>query len=111
MIIHTSTVPSPTRDLTITRVFQHGIELNWIPPRETIGDIQHYIIKYSPQGAEEQEITTTDNTNYYNLTGLERGQTYNIFSVEAVNVAGRGSAARSYKHNPQEEGTVRMWGI
>ena len=83
------TVPSPPRDLTITRVFQHGIELNWIPPRETNGDIQHYIIKCTTQDGTEQEITTTDNTNYYNLTGLERGQTYNI-RVVAVNSAGTG---------------------
>ena len=97
------TDPSPPRDLTITRVSQHGIELNWIPPRETNGDIQHYIIKYTTQDGTEQEITTTDNTNYYNLTGLERGQTYNNIRVVAVNSAGTsgGSGAiASYTHNP-----------
>ena len=88
------TVPSPPRDLTITRVFQHGIELNWIPPRETNGDIQHYIIKYATQNGTEHEITTIDNTNYYNLTGLERGQIYNI-TVVAVNSAGSGSGSES----------------
>ena len=82
-VVH-PTGPSPPRDLTITRVFQHGIELNWIPPRGTNGDIQHYITKYSPQGAAEQEISTTDNTNYYNLTGLERGKRYEI-SIAAFN--------------------------
>ena len=82
-VVH-PTDPSPPRELTITRVFQHGIELNWIPPRETNGDIQHYIIKYSPKEAAEQEINTTDNTNYYNLTGLVRGKRYKI-SIVAVN--------------------------
>ena len=82
-VVH-PTDPSPPRDLTITRVFQHGIELNWIPPRETNGDIQHYIIKYTTQDGTDQEITTTDNTNYYNLTGLERGKRYEI-SIVAVN--------------------------
>ena len=97
-----STVPSPPRDLTIARVFQHGIELNWIPPRETNGDIQHNIIKYTTQDGTEQEITTTDNTNYYNLTGLERGQTYNNIRVVAVNSAGTGGGSgdiASYIHN------------
>ena len=98
-----STDPSPPRDLTITRVFQHGIELNWIPPRETNGDIQHYIIKYTTQDGTEQEINTTDNTNYYNLTGLERGQIYNNIRVVAVNSAGPGGgsgAIASYTHSP-----------
>ena len=98
------TGPSPPRDLTITRVFQHGIELNWIPPRQTNGDIQHYIIKCTTQDGTEQEITTTDNTNYYNLTELERGQTYNI-TVVAVNSAGTGGgsgAVASYTHNPSK---------
>ena len=89
------TAPSPPRDLTITRVFQHGIELNWIPPRETNGDIQHYIIKYTTQDGTEHEINTTDNTNYYNLTGLERGQTYNNIKVVAVNSAGSGSGSEN----------------
>ena len=94
------TAPSPPRDLTITRVFQDGIELNWIPPRETNGDIQHYIIKYTTQNLTEQDITTTDNTNYYNLTGLERGQTYKI-TVVAVNSAGtseRSEAIAGYRN-------------
>ena len=94
--------PSPPRDLTITRVFQHGFELNWIPPRETNGDIQHYIIKYTTQNGTEQEISTTDNTNYYNLTGQERGQTYNNIRVVAVNSAGtsgEGGNIAGYPHN------------
>ena len=64
-----------------------GIELNWIPPREPNGDIRHYIIKYTTQNGIQQEINTANNINYYNLTGLERGQTYNI-TVVAVNAAG-----------------------
>ena len=97
--------PTPPRELTITRVFQQGIGLNWLPPRETNGDIQHYIIKYTTQDGTEQEINTTDNTNYYNLTGLERGQTYNNIRVVAVNSAGTGGgsgAIASYIHNTTE---------
>ena len=87
----TPSAPSPPRHLTITGVFDDGIELNWIPPREPNGDIQHYIIKYTTQNGTQQEINTTNNTNYYNLTGLEKGQTYNI-TVVAVNSARDGKS-------------------
>ena len=99
-VVH-PTGPSPPRDLTITRVFQHGIELNWIPPRETNGDIQHYIITYTTQDGTEQEITTTDNTNYYNLTGLDRGKRYEI-SIAAFNSFASNSSTPklNYSHHP-----------
>ena len=104
----TSTIdPSPPRHLTITRVFDDGIELNWIPPREPNGDIRHYIIKYNTQ----QEINTTNNINYYNLTGLERGQTYHIIRVVAVNSAGGGRGSQpitSYEHDPTVESTSEL---
>ena len=101
------TVPSPPRYFTITRVFDDGIELNWIPPREPNGDIQHYIIKYITQNGTQQEINTTNNINYYNLTGLARGQTYNIRAF-AVNSAGDGGGSQpitSYVHNSTVEST------
>ena len=105
------TAPSPPRHLTITRVFDDGIELNWIPPREPNGDIRHYIIKYTTQDGTQQEINTTNNINYYNLTGLERGQTYNVIRVVAVNSAGGGGGSqpiRSYVHNPPVESTSEL---
>ena len=106
-----STAPSPPRCLTITRVFDDEIELNWIPPREPNGDIRHYIIKYTTQNGTQQEINTTNNTNYYNLTGLERGQTYNNITVVAVNLAGGGGGSQpitNYVHNPTVESTSEL---
>ena len=102
-VVH-PTDPSPPRDLTITKVFPHGIELNWIPPRETNGDIQHYIIKYTTQDGTEQEITTTDNTNYYNLTGLESGKRYEI-SIVAVNsfASEPSTPSLSYGHHSSKQ--------
>ena len=105
----TLTVPSPPRYLTITRVFDDGIELNWIPPREPNGDIRHYIIKYT--NGTQHEINTTNNTNCYNLTGLERGQTYNNIIVVAVNSAGGGGGSQpttSYVHAPTVESTSEL---
>ena len=105
------TAPSPPRDLAITRVCDNGIELNWIPPREPNGDIRHYIVKYTTQNGTKQEINTTNNINYYNLTGLERGQTYNIIRVGAINSAGGGGAfqpIRSYVHTPIVESTSEL---
>ena len=106
-----STAPSPPRYLTITRVCDDGIELNWIPPREPNGDIRHYIIEYSTQDGTQQEINTANNTNYYNLTGLGRGQTYNNITVVAVNLAGGGGGSQpitSYVHNSTVESTSEL---
>ena len=105
------TGPSPPRYLTITGVCDDGIELNWIPPREPNGDLQHYIVKYTTQDGTQQEINTTNNINYYNLTGLERGQTYNNIRVVAVNSAGGGGGSQpitSYVHNPPVESTREL---
>ena len=74
------TVPTKPRHLTITRVFQDGVELNWIPPREPNGEL-HYTIQYG-----SNTIDTTSNLTYYNLTGLVNGTTYYI-TVMAVNSA------------------------
>ena len=107
----TSTAPSPPRHLTITRVCDDGIELNWIPPREPNGDIRHYVIKYTTQDEAQNKTNTTDNINYYNLTGLERGQTYNNIRVVAVNSAGGGGGSQpitSYVHNSTVESTSEL---
>ena len=111
----TSTAPSPPRHLTVTRVCDDGIELNWIPPREPNGDIRHYIIKYTTQNKTQNKTNTGNNTNYYNLTGLERGQTYNI-TVVAVNSAGGGGGSQPITcsiHNSTVECTseLRVGGI
>ena len=105
------TAPSPPRHLTRTRVCDDGIELNWITPREPNGDIQHYIIKYTTQNGTQQEINTTNNINYYNVTGLERGQTYKNIRVVAVNSAGGGGGSQpitSYVHTPTVECTSEL---
>ena len=104
----TSTAPSPPRHFTITRVFDDGIELNWIPPKEPNGDIRHYIIKYTTQDGTQQEINTTNNINYYNLTGLE---TYNNIRVVAVNSAGGGGGSQPITcsvHNSTVECTSEL---
>ena len=63
-----------------------GIELNWIPPLEPNGDV-YYLIKYS-DGNTTDSVNTSSESTYFNLTGLQRGVTYNI-TVVAVNSAGR----------------------
>ena len=106
-VLYTGT-PSPPRYLQITRVFDDGIELNWIVPRERKGYIRHYIVIYTTQDGTQQEFNTGSNSSYCNL-GLERGQTYNI-TVAAVNYAGRGreSGPLSYVHNPKVKNTSEL---
>ena len=85
---HLSGSSSP-RQLSVTREFGVGIELNWLPPAEPNGEVLHYVIEYTPEGDTEQSIGTGSNLTYYNLTGLERNRVYTNIAVQAVNSAGR----------------------
>ena len=80
--------PSPPRDVSITRTFQDGTELNWVPPTEPNGEV-HYVIYYTPEGGTEQSIDTGSDLTHYNLTGLERNRMYTNIAVQAVNSVGR----------------------
>ena len=70
------------------RLFDNEIELNWLPPTETNGEV-HYVIYYTPEGGTEQSTDTGSNLTHYNLTGLERNRVYANIAVQAVNSAGR----------------------
>ena len=101
-LLTSPTVPSPPGDVTITRVYQDGIELNWLPPTERNGEV-HYVIYYTPEGGTEQSIDTGSNLTHYNVTGLERNRVYTNIAVQAVNSAGRSirSAVKAqYNHTP-----------
>ena len=102
------TVPSSPRQLSVTRVFEDGIELNWLPPTEPNGEVLHYVINYTPEGGTEQLTNTGSNLTHYNLTGLERNRVYTNIAVQAVNSAGHGKSDRSavipqYNHTPPGE--------
>ena len=77
-------VPTPPRDVKITRIFQDGIELNWLPPTETNGEV-FYVIYYTPVCGTEQSIDTGSDLIQYNLTGLEGNSVYTNIAVQAVN--------------------------
>ena len=109
-VLYTGT-PSPPRHLSITRVFDDGIELNWIRPIERRGVILYYIIKYTTQNGVQREFNTGSNSNSYYLKGLERGQTYNNIRVIAVNSAGRSEESdpiTNYVHKPTVESTSEL---
>ena len=94
--------PSTARRLAVTRMFQEGIELNWLPPTEPNGEV-HYVIYYTPEGGTEQSIDTGSNLTHYNLTGLERNRVYTNIAVQAVNSAGRSGRSAviaRYNHTP-----------
>ena len=82
------TDPSPPRSVTITRVFQDGVELNWLPPTEPNGEV-HYVVEYKREDSGNwTSVNTTSGSTHYNLTGLHSGTNYTI-RVVAVNSAGR----------------------
>ena len=89
----------------MSRVFQGGIELNWLPPTKPNGEV-HYVIYYTPEGGTEQSIDTGSDLTHYNLTGLERNRVYTNIAVQAVNSAGRSersAAIAQYSHIPLGE--------
>ena len=90
--------PSAPRYPCILGESSDGIELNWIPPLEPNGDV-YYLIDDG-----NSTVNTSSGSTYFNLTGLQRGVTYNL-TVVAVNSAGRrdSGAVLHYTHNPQSK--------
>ena len=79
-----SLAPSPARSLTVTRVLQDGVELNWLPPTEPNGEV-HYVIEYKREDSGDwTSVNTTSDSTHYNLTGLHSGTNYTV-RVVAVN--------------------------
>ena len=83
-----STVASLARSLTVTRVYQDGVELNWLPPTEPNGEVR-YVVEYKREDSGNwTSVSTTSDSTHYNLTGLHSGTSYTI-RVVAANSAGR----------------------
>ena len=82
------TAPSTARSLTVTRVLQDGVELNWLPPTEPNGEV-HYVVQYKREDSGSwTSVNTASDSTHYNLTGLHSGTNYTI-RVVAVNSAGK----------------------
>ena len=87
-MFYLTAAPSPARSVTITRVFQDGVELNWLPPTEPNGEV-HYVIEYKREDSGDwTSVNTTSDSTHYNLTGLHSGTRY-IIRVVVVNAARR----------------------
>ena len=72
------TEPSSPRSVTITRVFQDGVELNWLPPTEPNGEV-NYAVEYKREDSGNwTSVNTTSDSTHYNLTGLHSGTNYTI---------------------------------
>ena len=102
VLLHSPIVPTPPRDVTITRVFQDGLELNWLPPTEPNGEV-HYVICYTSLCGSEQSIDTGSDLTHYNLTGLERNRVYTIIAVQAVNSVGSSDRSVVIEQNNHTE--------
>ena len=84
--------------LSVSRILEAEVELNWLPPTEPNG-VVHYVIYYTSENGTEQSIDIGSNLTHYNLTGLERNRVYTNIAVEAVNSAGTSerTAAGQYR--------------
>ena len=82
----------PPRRVTVTRVLDGGVELNWLPPTEPNGEV-HYVIEYKREDSGSwTSVNTTSDSTHYNLTELHSGTNYTI-RVVAVNSAGRNASS------------------
>ena len=91
--------------LSITRILETEIELNWLPPTEPNGEV-HYVIYYTPEGGTEQSIDTGSDLTHYNFTELERNRVYTNIAVEAVIMeewGARSAVIARYNHTPPSE--------
>ena len=72
------------------------MSLSWSTPNDTGGcNIENYIITVTPlNGSDPWNITTTDNSTSYIVTGLMSGQNYN-FTVRANNSIGVGNESNT----------------
>ena len=105
--LHTVTI-TPPRQVSIVRMFQDSVEMNWLPPTEPNGEV-HYIIYYTPEGFTEKSNDTGSDLTHYNLTGLERNKVYTNIAVQAVSLVGRSErsvAIPQYNHTPSGEHCV-----
>ena len=96
-----SAAPTVPRRLSVTRHLNNntGIEVNWLPPRDSNGNVS-YIIQYStddqfPETA-TVELTHSGEVLYESITGLEQGVQYYV-RVLAVTEAGT-TAGQALEH-------------
>ena len=95
--------PSPPRYLCVIEKNRDGIELNWIPPLEPNGNV-YYQIEYIMM-QDNGRNNSISRTNFYKLTGLKSGVTYNL-TVVAVNKAGKSDTGvvLDYRHEHESPG-------
>ena len=101
------TDPSPPRNVAITRMFQDGVELNWLPPTEPNGEV-HYVIEYKREDSGSwTSVNTTSDSTHYNLTGLHSSTNYTI-RVVAVNMMKQASFTMSSTATPTSSSTATL---
>ena len=102
-----ATDPSPPRNVAITRAFQDGVELNWLPPTEPNGEV-HYVIEYKREDSGSwTSVNTTSDSTHYNLTGLHSSTNYTI-RVVAVNMMKQASFTMSSTATPTSSSTATL---
>ena len=82
--------------------------LSWSTFNDTRGcNIENYIITVTPlDGSDPWNITTTDNSTNYTVTGLMSGQRYN-FSVRGKNCLGVGEESNTVTVLIPKRGTLK----
>ena len=93
-------VPSPPRLLRITRDFENGVELNWLPPVNLNGLITSYEIEYTTNNTFTTIsgiVLSPNSLTHYNWTGPEFPTYY--MRVRGVNSANTDTGTMSEPSN------------
>jgi hypothetical protein len=91
ILLQLAQASSKPRFLTVTTTFTQGLQLNWIPPKQTNGPIL-YQLNYGTNTTQFTTVDTASDDTYYNLTGLQQNTTYYIRVVAVSNMTVDGVA-------------------
>ena len=102
----TTAIPSAPTNLTSTIITYQSVSLTWSAPSHNGGyNIMNYIITVMPlDGSGALNITTTDNSTSYTVTGLMSGYSYS-FTVRTNRNIGLGEKSNTIVITLPGEGT------
>lgn len=76
--------------------------INWHPPKEMVGELLGYVLRYKRADEEEMKVIAFEKSDdHYTVTNLYKGATY-IFKLAAKNRAGAGEEFEREITTPEE---------
>ncbi|XP_060087641.1 receptor-type tyrosine-protein phosphatase F isoform X9 [Heteronotia binoei] len=101
LVTTTGAVPGkPTMMISTTSM--NTALINWHPPKEMVGELLGYVLRYKRADEEEMKVIAFEKSDdHYTVTNLYKGATY-IFKLAAKNRAGAGEEFEREITTPEE---------